>query len=81
MISRKNDKAEKKKERDDSEDFHVEEVIDRPFSKALAGRLLHYLKPYRLLVASSCQYRPFSHRTFVDQRSGGRPLGSPCTRD
>ena len=49
MISRKNDKAEKKKERDDSEDFHVEEVIDRPFSKALAGRLLHYLKPYRLL--------------------------------
>ncbi|MDG2084881.1 MAG: ABC transporter ATP-binding protein [Planctomycetota bacterium] len=53
MISRKNDKAEKKKERDDSEDFHVEEVIDRPFSKALAGRLLHYLKPYRLLVASS----------------------------
>ena len=53
MISRKNDKADKKKERDDSEDFHVEEVIDRPFSKALAGRLLHYLKPYRLLVASS----------------------------
>ncbi|HIC22563.1 MAG TPA: ABC transporter ATP-binding protein, partial [Planctomycetes bacterium] len=37
----------------DAEDFHVEEVIDRPFSRVLAGRLLRYLRPYTALVLLS----------------------------
>mgnify|MGYP003334698549 CR=1 FL=1 len=40
-------------EKDDAEDFYVEEVIDRPFSKALAGRLMRYLRPYKGLVLMS----------------------------
>ena len=45
--------AEKDKKKDDAEDFYVEEVIDRPFSRELAGRLMHYLKPYKGLVLLS----------------------------
>ncbi|MGE4602910.1 MAG: ABC transporter ATP-binding protein [Planctomycetota bacterium] len=53
MTSRKQQKTTSKSQRDDAEDFHVEEVIDRPFSRALAGRLLQYLRPYTSLVLLS----------------------------
>lgn len=53
MTSRKPRKTTTKEERDDVEDFHVEEVIDRPFSRALARRLLQYLRPYTSLVLLS----------------------------
>ena len=45
--------AEKDKKKDDAEDFYVEEVIDRPFSRELAGRLMRYLRPYKGLVLLS----------------------------
>ncbi|MGB1072213.1 MAG: hypothetical protein ACPG1Z_11150, partial [Planctomycetota bacterium] len=51
MTSKKT--AEKNKEKDDAEDFYVEEVIDRPFSRELAGRLMRYLRPYKGLVLLS----------------------------
>ncbi len=51
MTSKKT--AEKNQENDDAEDFYVEEVIDRPFSRKLAGRLMHYLRPYKGLVLLS----------------------------
>ncbi len=53
MTSRKQQKTTSKSQRDDAEDFHVEEVIDRPFSRVLAGRLLRYLRPYTALVLLS----------------------------
>ena len=46
-------KENTKTQKDEAEDFHVEEVIDRPFSRELAGRLMHYLKPYKGLVLLS----------------------------
>ncbi|MGE4619787.1 MAG: ABC transporter ATP-binding protein [Planctomycetota bacterium] len=49
MTSRKTDPKNKDQQKK-TEDFHVEEVIDRPFSRALAGRLLRYLRPYRHMV-------------------------------
>ena len=45
--------AEKNNEKDEAEDFYVEEVIDRPFSRELAGRLMRYLRPYKGLVLLS----------------------------
>ena len=45
--------APKPSQKDDAEDFYVEEVIDRPFSRALAGRLMKYLRPYKGLVLMS----------------------------
>jgi len=50
MTSKKPNQNENEKQRDDAEDFHVEEVIDRPFSRVLAGRLMKYLSPYKNLV-------------------------------
>lgn len=50
MTSKKPNQNENEKQRDDAEDFHVEEVIDRPFSRVLAGRLMRYLSPYKKLV-------------------------------
>ncbi len=51
MTSKKENPAPQQK--DESEDFHVEEVIDRPFSRELAGRLVKYLRPYKGLVLMS----------------------------
>ena len=53
MTSRKPDKDDDRKDDDEVEDFHVEELIDRPFSRLLAGRLLKYLRPYRRMVLLS----------------------------
>ena len=50
MTSKKPNQNENEKQRDDAEDFHVEEVIDRPFSRVLARRLMRYLSPYKKLV-------------------------------
>ena len=50
MTSKKPNQNENEKQRDDAEDFHVEEVIDRPFSRVLARRLMRYLSPYKNLV-------------------------------
>ena len=50
MTSKKPNQNENEKQRDDAEDFHVEEVIDRPFSRVLARRLMKYLTPYKKLV-------------------------------
>jgi ATP-binding cassette subfamily B protein len=36
-----------------SDDFQVEDVIDRPFDRGLAKRLLRYVRPYRGHVAAS----------------------------
>ena len=46
-------KVTSKSKKDEAEDFHVEEVIDRPFSRKLAGRLMRYLRPYKGLVLLS----------------------------
>ena len=35
------------------EDFHAEEVLDKPFDRGLALRLAGYVSPYRGLVALS----------------------------
>jgi ATP-binding cassette subfamily B protein len=53
MTSRKRSESEAKKKPDEAEDFHVEELIDRPFSRLLARRLLGYLRPYSSLVLAS----------------------------
>ena len=53
MTSRKPDNDDERKDDDEVEDFHVEELIDRPFSRLLAGRLLKYLRPYRRMVLLS----------------------------
>lgn len=50
MTSKKPNQNENEKQRDEAEDFHVEEVIDRPFSRVLARRLMKYLNPYKKLV-------------------------------
>ena len=50
MTSKKPNQNENEKQRDEAEDFHVEEVIDRPFSRVLARRLMRYLSPYKNLV-------------------------------
>lgn len=33
--------------REEASDFHAEDIIDKPFDRALAGRLLRYVSPYR----------------------------------
>jgi len=38
---------------DPTADFHVEDVIDRPFDRGLARRLLGYVRPYRGRVVAS----------------------------
>jgi ATP-binding cassette subfamily B protein len=53
MTSRKRSESEAKKKPDEAEDFHVEELIDRPFSRLLARRLFGYLRPYSSLVLAS----------------------------
>jgi ATP-binding cassette subfamily B protein len=53
MTSSKRSESEAKKKPDEAEDFHVEELIDRPFSRLLARRLLGYLRPYSSLVLAS----------------------------
>ncbi len=53
MTSRKRSESDAKKKPDEAEDFHVEELIDRPFSRLLARRLLGYLRPYSSLVLAS----------------------------
>ncbi|HIK81927.1 MAG TPA: ABC transporter ATP-binding protein, partial [Planctomycetes bacterium] len=53
MTSRKPDNDDDREDDDEVEDFHVEELIDRPFSRLLAGRLLKYLRPYRRMVLLS----------------------------
>ncbi|MEE2857408.1 MAG: ABC transporter ATP-binding protein [Planctomycetota bacterium] len=53
MTSSKRSPSDAKKKPDEAEDFHVEELIDRPFSRQLARRLMRYLRPYRGLVLSS----------------------------
>ncbi len=51
MTSRSKDNEKKEHDKEEEvEDFHVEDVIDRPFSKKLAKRLLGYLRPYRAMV-------------------------------
>ena len=54
-MARKNDaKKHPSKKRDaEPEDFHAEDVIDRPFDRRLARRLLSYVKPYRRRVFAS----------------------------
>lgn len=37
----------------EAEDFHAEDVIDRPFDRQLARRLLSYIRPYRRRVLLS----------------------------
>jgi len=53
MTSSKRSESEAKKKPDEAEDFHVEELIDRPFSRLLARRLFGYLRPYSSLVLAS----------------------------
>ncbi len=53
MTSSKRSPSDANKKPDEAEDFHVEELIDRPFSRQLARRLMRYLRPYRRLVLSS----------------------------
>ena len=53
MTSSKRSASDAKKKPDEAEDFHVEELIDRPFSRLLARRLLGYLRPYSRLVLAS----------------------------
>ncbi len=53
MTSRKANNDDNRKEDDEVEDFHVEEMIDRPFNRLLARRLLGYLRPYSGLVLAS----------------------------
>jgi ATP-binding cassette subfamily B protein len=53
MTSSKRSESDAKKKPDEAEDFHVEELIDRPFSRLLARRLLGYLRPYSSLVLAS----------------------------
>ena len=53
MTSRNRSESDAKKKPDEAEDFHVEELIDRPFSRLLARRLLGYLRPYSSLVLAS----------------------------
>ncbi|MGE4613653.1 MAG: ABC transporter ATP-binding protein [Planctomycetota bacterium] len=53
MTSRKRSESDAKKKPDEAEDFHVEELIDRPFSRLLARRLFGYLRPYSSLVLAS----------------------------
>lgn len=45
--------ARTEKDRDPSEDFHAEDVIDRPFDRGLAKRLLRYVLPYKRRVVVS----------------------------
>ncbi|MEC9476719.1 MAG: ABC transporter ATP-binding protein [Planctomycetota bacterium] len=53
MTSKKPQQNQNAKKPEDAEDFHVEEVIDRPFSRLLARRLMKYLSPYKHLVLLS----------------------------
>ena len=53
MTSKKPQQNQNAKKTGEAEDFHIEEIIDRPFSRVLARRLMKYLSPYKHLVLLS----------------------------
>ena len=49
-MAKTNPTPPKKRRGREPDDFHAEDVIDRPFDRALARRLLSYVKPYKRRV-------------------------------